>query len=50
MGCILGNRVIGNKPLTEDRRLTWSSWQPFTKDSPLLKSGLLGPITIQASK
>ena len=28
-------------------RLTFAAWQHFTKDSPLLESGLLGPVTLQ---
>lgn len=42
------NRMIGDAALPEAKRHTWSSWQPFTKNSPLPKSGLLGPVTIQA--
>jgi len=40
------NRMIGDAGLAETNRLTWSSWQPFTKDTPLLPSGLLGPVKI----
>src|ERR1035437_1437273 len=40
------NRMIGDSALAETNRFTWSSWQPFTKDMPLLKSGLLGPVQI----
>lgn len=40
------NRLIGDAALPENRRLTWSSWQPFVKDMPLLKSGLLGPVKL----
>ena len=40
------NRMIGDSALAETNRFTWSSWQPFTKDMPLLKSGLLGPAQI----
>jgi hypothetical protein len=29
-------------------RLTFSTWKHFTKDSPLLPSGLLGPVTLRA--
>ena len=43
------NRLIGDQFLPESQRLTWSTWEPFTKASPLLKSGLLGPVTIQSS-
>ena len=27
-------------------RLTFATWRHFTKDSPLLPSGLLGPVRI----
>ena len=40
------NRLIGDAALAETNRFTWSSWQPFTKDTPLLKSGLLGPVKL----
>jgi hypothetical protein len=42
------NRMIGDAALPEDQRHTWSSWEPFTKDSPLLPSGLIGPVTIRS--
>ena len=42
------NRMIGDAGLPADQRFTWSTYEPFTKDQPLLKSGLLGPVTIQA--
>jgi hypothetical protein len=40
------NRMIGDATLPEGKRFTWSSWKPFTKDMPLLKSGLLGPVRL----
>jgi hypothetical protein len=40
------NRLIGDQSLPEPKRLTWTTWNPFTKDSPLLESGLLGPVTL----
>ena len=43
------NRMIGDAALAEKDRFTWSSWQPFNKDTPLLKSGLLGPVRISTS-
>lgn len=42
------NRMIGDKFLPEDKRYTWASYDPFTKNSPLLPSGLLGPVRILA--
>jgi hypothetical protein len=41
------NRLIGDSALPESERTTWSSWQPFKPNDPLLKSGLLGPVTLQ---
>jgi hypothetical protein len=41
------NRLIGDQALPPERRLTSTTWNPFTKDSPLLESGLLGPVTLE---
>ena len=41
------NRMIGDAALPISQRLTWSSWEPFNKETPLLESGLLGPITVR---
>jgi hypothetical protein len=42
------NRMIGDAALPVAERFTWSSYEPFTKDSPLPKSGLLGPVIIHS--
>jgi hypothetical protein len=44
------NRMIGDAALPPAARFTWSSYEPFTQDSPLLKSGLLGPVLIQTAE
>jgi hypothetical protein len=44
------NRMIGDAALPKEERLTWSSYEPFTKDSPLPKSGLLGPVRLQTAE
>jgi hypothetical protein len=44
------NRMIGDAVLPESQRFTWSSYEPFTKDTPLPKSGLLGPVVIQTKE
>jgi hypothetical protein len=44
------NRMIGDAALPASERFTWSSYKPFKKDTPLPKSGLLGPVTIQAAE
>jgi hypothetical protein len=31
-------------------RLTFTTWHHYTKDSPLLESGLLGPVTLQSAE
>lgn len=31
----------------DSKRYTFSTYHPYTKDSPLLRSGLIGPVTIQ---
>ena len=35
--------------LPPERRFTWTTWNPYKPNSPLLESGLLGPVTIQSS-
>jgi alpha-L-rhamnosidase/PA14 domain len=44
------NRMIGDAALPPAQRFTWSSYEPFTKDSPLPKAGLLGPVTLQSTE
>ena len=44
------NRLIGDQSLPAEQRLTSTTWNPFRKDSTLLASGLLGPVTIVAER
>ena len=43
------NRLIGDRSLPEEERFTWTTWNPFAKNTPLLESGLLGPVTVKAA-
>ncbi|HUT92173.1 MAG TPA: glycosyl hydrolase [Thermoguttaceae bacterium] len=44
------NRLIGDKALPPEQRVAWTTWNPYQPDSPLLPSGLLGPVTLRAAK
>jgi hypothetical protein len=40
------NRLIGDLALPEAERRTWTTRNPFKADTPLLESGLLGPVRL----
>ncbi len=40
------NRLIGDQKQPEGKRITWASVSLYTAESPLLSSGLLGPVTL----
>jgi hypothetical protein len=40
------NRLIGDQALAPEEQIAWSTWNPYDADSPLLASGLLGPVRI----
>lgn len=40
------NRLIGDAALPPDQRVSWTTWNPFAQDTPLLSSGLLGPVRL----
>jgi hypothetical protein len=40
------NRLIGDRRRPRDERLTQTNVTKFTRDSPLLPSGLLGPVNL----
>jgi hypothetical protein len=39
--------LLKGQPRPEPRRLTFTTWKYYTKDSPLVSSGLLGPVGIR---
>ena len=42
------NRMIGDLQPGATKTYTFTDFRPFTKDSPLLESGLLGPVRLEA--
>jgi len=44
------NRLIGDQTLPAEQRITWTTWNPYKKDAPLLESGLLGPVRVLECK
>jgi len=40
------NRMIGDLQPGVTKRYTFTDFRPFTKDSPLVESGLLGPVRL----
>jgi hypothetical protein len=40
------NRMIADAALPVEKRLTWSSFEPFKPGDPLMKSGLIGPVKL----
>ncbi len=42
------NRIIGDQQPNATQKYSWTDYRPYTKDSPLLESGLIGPVTISS--
>jgi len=42
--------LLKGEPRPSRGRYTFTTWKHFGKDSPLLPSGLLGPVTIRAER
>lgn len=40
------NRLIADAALPQEQRVAWTTWNPFSPDTPLLESGLLGPVRL----
>lgn len=41
---------VENKPRPSQGRYCFTTWNYFTKDSPLVPSGLIGPVTLQSAQ
>ena len=42
------NRIIGDRQPNAAKQYAWLDYQPFRADTPLLESGLLGPVILNA--
>lgn len=42
--------LVGGKPRSQTGRVTFATWRYYDKNSPLLPSGLLGPVRLEAAK
>jgi hypothetical protein len=44
------NRIIGDASLPPEKRFTKTNIRKLTKDTPLMPSGLFGPVTLRVAK
>ncbi|MGC8834926.1 MAG: glycosylhydrolase-like jelly roll fold domain-containing protein, partial [Armatimonadota bacterium] len=42
--------LVEGKPRPKTGRYTFTTWRFYTKDSPLLESGLIGPVVIRSAQ
>jgi hypothetical protein len=42
------NRLIGDSGLPPEKRVAWTTWNPFKPQDKLMPSGLLGPVLLRA--
>jgi hypothetical protein len=42
------NRMIGDQQPSAEKKYTFTDYKPHTKDSPLLESGLRGPVKLSS--
>ena len=40
------NRLIRDSQLEKDQRVTYTTWNPYSPDAPLMPSGLVGPVAL----
>lgn len=47
---VWANRLIADSALPADKQISWATYNPYTKDSPRVDSGLLGPVRLSAQE
>lgn len=43
------NRLIGDQFLPPEKRVAWSTWNPYKTNTPLPESGLVGPVFVKTA-
>jgi hypothetical protein len=44
------NRLVGDAGKPQEQRYTWTTHNPYRPDSPLIESGLFGPVTVRVGE